>query len=95
MSECKEAFFGLRVGSVQSVFRAIGSPLLCSMSCDHRPLLKVIHFVVANDQTCGVSGRSIEDSVSLLRDVKHYASTGSLLDPIGLNPMDNRFGFEH
>ena len=44
---------------------------------------------------CGVSGRSIEDSVSLLRDVKHYASTGSVLDPIGLNPMDNRFGFQH
>ena len=65
------------------------------LPCDHRPLLKVIHFVVANDQTCGVSGRSIEDSVSLLRDVKHYASTGSVLDPIGLNPMDNRFGFEH
>ena len=65
------------------------------LPCDHRPLLKVIHFVVANDQTCGVSGRSIKDSVSLLRDVKHYASTGSVLDPIGLNPMDNRFGFEH
>lgn len=34
-------------------------------------LLKVIHFVVANDQTCGVSGRFIEDSASLLRDVTH------------------------
>jgi len=58
------------------------------LPCDHRPLLKVIHVVVVNDQTCGLSGRSIEDSVSLLRDVKHYASTGSVLDPIGLNPMD-------
>ena len=34
-------------------------------------LLKVIHFVVAGDQTCGVPGRFIGDSFSLLRDVAH------------------------
>ena len=38
-------------------------------------LLKVIHFVVAEDQTCGVPGRFIGDSVSLLRDVAHFTST--------------------
>jgi len=38
-------------------------------------LLKVIHFVVADEQTCGVPGRFIGDRVSLLRDVAHCAST--------------------
>ena len=35
----------------------------------------MIHFVVAEDQTCGVLGRFIGDSVSLLREVAHFAST--------------------
>lgn len=38
-------------------------------------LLKVIHFVVAYNQTCGVPGRFIGDSVPFLRDVAHYVST--------------------
>ena len=35
----------------------------------------MIHFFVAEDQTCGVLGRFIGDSVSLLREVAHFAST--------------------
>ena len=35
----------------------------------------MIHFVVAEDQTCGVPGRFIGHSVSLLREVAHFAST--------------------
>ena len=37
-------------------------------------LLKVIHLVVAKDQTCGVPGRSIGKNVAFLRDVS-YATT--------------------
>ena len=38
-------------------------------------LLKVIHLVVAKDQTCGVPGRFIGENVALLRDVVDYASS--------------------
>ena len=49
-------------------------------------LLKVIHFVVAEDQTCGVPGRFIGDSVSLLMDVAHFTSTsGSLVAILSLD----------
>lgn len=49
-------------------------------------LLKVIHFVVAEDQTCGVPGRFIGDSVSLLRNVAHFTSTsGSLVAILSLD----------
>lgn len=37
-------------------------------------LLKVIHQVVAPDQTCGVPGRFIGENVALLRDVASFAS---------------------
>ena len=40
-------------------------------------LLKVIHLVVAKDQTCGVPGRFIGENVALLRDVVDYASSSS------------------
>ena len=36
-------------------------------------LLKVIHLVVNPNQTCGVPGRYIGDSVAFLRDVVSYA----------------------
>lgn len=39
------------------------------------PLLKVIHHVVAEDQTCGVPGRLIGENVALLHDVVDYASS--------------------
>ena len=38
-------------------------------------LLKVIHLIVAKDQTCGVPGRFIGENVALLRDVADYASS--------------------
>lgn len=38
-------------------------------------LLKVIHFLVAEDQTYGVPGRFTGDGFSLLREVAHFAST--------------------
>ena len=38
-------------------------------------LLKVIHLVVAKDNTCGVPGRFIGENVALLRDVADYASS--------------------
>ena len=37
-------------------------------------LLKVIHLVVAEDQTCGVPGRYIGENVVFLRDVVSYAT---------------------
>ena len=38
-------------------------------------LLKVIHLVVAKDNTCGVPGRFIGENVALLWDVADYASS--------------------
>ena len=38
-------------------------------------LLKVIHMVVNENQTCGVPGRFISDNVALLRDAAHYATS--------------------
>ena len=62
-------------------------------------LLKVIHFLVANDQTCGVSGYWRQCLFA------EGCDTRRLLDPIGRNPIDTlwilqrsipyRFGFEH
>jgi len=37
-------------------------------------LLKVIHLVVAEDQTCGAPGRYIGENVAFLRDVVSYAT---------------------
>ena len=38
-------------------------------------LLKVIHLLVAEDQTCGVPGRFIGENMALLRDVVTFASS--------------------
>ena len=51
-------------------------------------LLKVIHFVVADDQTCGVPGRFIGDSVSSLRDVARFALTSG--SPVPSCPWTRR-----
>ena len=45
-------------------------------------LLKVIHLVVNLNQTCGVPGRYIGDSVAFLRDVVFYASLSGTTVPI-------------
>ena len=49
-------------------------------------LLKVIHLLVAKDQTCGVPGRFIGENVALLRDVVDYASfSGALVAILSLD----------
>ena len=55
-------------------------------------LLKVIHFVVAEDQTCGVPGRFIGDSVSLLRDVAHFTSTSG--SSVAILSLDQEKAFD-
>ena len=55
-------------------------------------LLKVIHFVLAEDQTCGVPGRFIGDSVSLLRDVAHFASTSG--SAVAILSLDQEKAFD-
>ena len=44
---------------------------LCARALAGR-LLKVLHYVVHRDQTCGVKGRYIGENVALLRDVVRY-----------------------
>ena len=49
-------------------------------------LLKVIHLIVAKDQTCGVPGRFIGENVAIVRDVVSFASrTGVPLAILSLN----------
>ena len=49
-------------------------------------LLKVIHLIVAKDQTCGVPGRFIGENVSIIRDVVSLASqTGVALAILSLD----------
>ena len=49
-------------------------------------LLKVIHLVVAPNQTCGVPHRFIGENVALLRDVVHYANEADL--PLAILSLD-------
>ena len=55
-------------------------------------LLKVIHFVVDKDQTCGVPGRFIGENVALLRDVVEYASSSGT--PIAVLSLDQEKAFD-
>ena len=49
-------------------------------------LLKVIHLVVGPDQSCGVPGRYIGDSVAFLRDVVSFeSSSGSQVAVLSLD----------
>ena len=48
---------------------------LCARTLAGR--LKVLQFVIAPDQTCGVPGRFIGENVAFLRDVVSYASEGN------------------
>ena len=54
-------------------------------------LLKVIHLVVADDQTCGVPGRYISENVAFLRDVVCYASFSG--QPIAILSLDQEKAF--
>ena len=55
-------------------------------------LLKVIHLVVNSNQTCGVPGRYIGDSVAFLRDVVSYASLSGT--PVAILSLDQEKAFD-
>ena len=55
-------------------------------------LLKVIHLVVADDQTCGVPGRCIGKNLAFLGDVVHYASFSG--QPIAILSLDQEKAFD-
>ena len=55
-------------------------------------MLKVIHLVVADDQSCGVPGRYIGENVSLVRDAASFAS--QLNVPLALLTFDQEKAFD-
>ena len=55
-------------------------------------LLKVIHLIVAEDQTCGVPGRYIGENVAFLRDVVSYATTFDA--PVAILSLDQEKAFD-
>ena len=55
-------------------------------------LLKVIHLVVAKDQTCGVPGRYIGENVAFLRDVVSFADTFD--SPVAILSLDQEKAFD-
>lgn len=56
-------------------------------------LLKVIHLIVAKDQTCGVPGRFIGENVSIIRDVVSFASRTGV--PLAILSLDQEKAFDH
>ena len=64
---------------------------LCARALAGR-LLKVIHHVVAPDQTCGVPGRFIGENVALLRNVAYLADDLDL--PFALLSLDQEKAFD-
>ena len=55
-------------------------------------LLKVIHCIVAKDQTCGVPGRFIGENVAFLRDVVDFAAFSN--SPVALLSLDQEKAFD-
>ena len=55
-------------------------------------LLKVIHLLVAEDQTCGVPGRFIGENMALLRDVVTFASSSRA--PVAILFLDQEKAFD-
>ena len=55
-------------------------------------LLKVLHTVVSKDQTCGVPGRFIGESVAFIRDCVHYCSSSGV--PAALVSLDQENAFD-
>ena len=55
-------------------------------------LLKVIHWVVNKDQTCGVPGRFIGENVAFLRDVVDYATLSDV--PVAILSLDQEKAFD-
>ena len=64
---------------------------VCARSLAGR-LLKVLEFVVASDQTCGVHGRYIGENVAFLRDVVSYASETNC--PLAILSLDQEKAFD-
>ena len=64
---------------------------LCARTLAGR-LLKVIHHVVAPDQTCGVPGRFIGENVILLRDIVDGANETNL--PVAILSLDQEKAFD-
>lgn len=64
---------------------------LCARSLAGR-LLKVLEFVVASDQTCGVPGRYIGENAAFLRDVVSYASETNC--PLAILSLDQEKAFD-
>lgn len=64
---------------------------LCSRILAGR-LLKVIHHVVAPDQTCGVPGRFIGENVAFLRDVVTFANEFNV--PAAILSLDQEKAFD-
>ena len=54
-------------------------------------LLKVIHLIVAKDQTCGAPGRFIGENVSITRDVVSFASRTGV--PLAILSLDQEKAF--
>ena len=55
-------------------------------------LLKVIHLLVAEDQTSGVHGRFIGENVALLRDMVSFASSSRT--PVAILSLDQEKAFD-
>lgn len=55
-------------------------------------LFRVIHLVVARDQTCGVPGRFIGENVAFLRDVIDFAAFST--SPVTLLSLDQKKAFD-
>ena len=55
-------------------------------------LLKVIHLIVAKDQTYGVPGRFIGENVSIIRDVVSFASRTGV--PLAILSLDKEKAFD-
>ena len=55
-------------------------------------LLKVIHLIVAKDQTCGVPGRFIVENVSIICDVVSFASRTGV--PLAILSLDQEKVFD-
>ena len=55
-------------------------------------LLKVIHLVVADNQTCGVPGRYIGENVAFLQDIVDYATLSNV--PVAVLSLDQEKAFD-
>ena len=55
-------------------------------------LLKVIHLVVSPDQSCGVAGRYVSESVAFLHDFVSFASSSG--SPVAVLSLDQKKAFD-